>query len=70
MRILYMLKRSGDLFLGSECCVVMQIGMKMQIVVCIIMIDFMPGNGEHETGMFATFTGKVVRRCSVTFMTT
>ena len=43
-----MLKRSGDLFLGSECCVVMQIGMRMQIVVCISMIDFMPGNGEHE----------------------
>ena len=45
-----MLKRSGDLFLGSECCVVMQICMRMQIVVCISMIDFMPGNGEHETG--------------------
>ena len=53
-----MLKRSGDLFLGSECCVVMQIGMRMQIVVCISMIDFMPGNGEHETGMFATFQGR------------
>ena len=65
-----MLKRSGDLFLGSECCVVMQIGMRMQIVVCISMIDFMSGNGEHETGMFATFMGKVVRRRSVTFMTT
>ena len=65
-----MLKRSGDLFLGSECCVVMQIGMRMQIVVCISMIDFMPGNGEHETGMFATFTGNVVRRRGVTFMTT
>ena len=51
-----MLKRSGDLFLGSECCVVMQIGMRMQTVVCISMIDFMPGNGEHETGIFATFT--------------
>ena len=65
-----MLKRSGDLFLGSECCVVMQIGMRMQIVVCISMIDFMPVNGEHETGMFATFTGKVVQRNGVTFMTT
>ena len=65
-----MLKRSGDLFLGSECCVVMQKGMRMQIVVCISMIDFMPGNGELETGMFATFTGKVVRRRGVTFMTT
>ena len=53
-----MLKRSGDLFLGSECCVVMQIGMRMQIVVCFSMIDFMPGNGEHETGIFATFTEK------------
>ena len=39
--------------------VAMQIGMRMQIVVCISIIDFMPGNGEHETGMFATFTGKV-----------
>ena len=29
-----MLKRSGDLFLGSECCVVMQIGMRMQIGGC------------------------------------
>ena len=56
--------------MGSECCVVMQIGMRMQIVVCISMIDFMPGNGEHETGIFATFTGKVVRRRGVTFMTT
>ena len=55
-----MLERSGDLFLGSKCCVVMQIGMRMQIVVCISMIDFMPSNGEHETSMFATFTGKVV----------
>ena len=48
----------------------MQIGMRIQIFVCISMIDFMPGNGEHETGMFATFTGKVVRRRGVTFMTT
>ena len=55
-----MLKRSGDFIQGSECCVVMQIGMRMQIVVRVSMIDFMPGNGEHETGMFATFTGKVV----------
>ena len=38
-----MLKKSGDLFLGSECCVVMQIGMRMQIAVCISMINFMPG---------------------------
>ena len=30
----------------------------MQIVVCISMIDFMPGNGEHETGMFATLREK------------
>ena len=67
-----MLKRSGDLFLGSECWVVMQISMRMQIhvVVCISMIDFMPGNGEHETGIFATFTGKVVQCRGVTFMTT
>ena len=50
--------------------VVMQKGMRMQIVVCISMIDFMPGNGEHETGMFATLMGKVVRRHGVTFMMT
>ena len=65
-----MLKRSGDLFLGSECCIVMQICMRMQIVVCISIIDFMSGYGEHETGIFATFTGKVVRDRGVTFMTT
>ena len=63
-----MLKRSGDWFLGSECCVVMEIVMRMQIVVCISMIDFMPG--KHETGIFAIFMGKVVRRRGVTFMTT
>ena len=44
----------------------MQIGVRMQINVCISMIDFMPGNGEHETGIFATFIGKVVRRRGVT----
>ena len=33
------------------------------------MIDCMPGNGEHEMGIFATFTGKVVQRRGVTFMT-
>ena len=49
------------MFLGSECYVVMLIGMRMQIVVCISMIDFMAGNGEHETGIFATLTGKVVQ---------
>ena len=65
-----MLKTSGDLFLCSECSVVMQKVMRMQIVVCISMIDFMPGNGEHETGVFATLTGKVVRRRGVTFMKT
>ena len=48
----------------------MQIGMRMQIVVCISMIDFMPGNGEHEMGIFATLTAKVVWRRGVTFMTT
>ena len=26
------------------------------------MTDFMSGKGEHETGIFATFTGQVVRR--------
>ena len=41
----------------------------MQMVACISMIDFMPGNGEHEMGIFATFTGKVVRHRDVTFIT-
>ena len=27
------------------------------------MIDFMPGKDEHETGIFATFKAKAVRRC-------
>ena len=31
-------------------------------------MDFMPGRGEHETDIFATFTGKTVRRRGVTFM--
>ena len=52
----------------------MQISMRMQITVGIwvlnSMMDFMPGKGEHETGIFATFTGKVVGRCDVTFMST
>ena len=29
----------------------------------------MPGRGEHETDIFAIFTGKAVRRRGVTFMT-
>ena len=38
--------------------------------VLVSMMDFMPGKGEHETGIFATFTGKAVRRRGVTFMST
>ena len=59
------------LFPGSECCVVMQISMRIQIWVLVSMMDFMPGKGEHEICIFfATFTGKAVRRCDVTFMST
>ena len=57
---------------GSECCVVMQISMRMQIIVglwgLVSMKDFMAGKGEHETGISATFTGKAVPRRGVTFM--
>ena len=64
---LYMLKIWEDLFPGSECCVVMQISMRMQIIVdiwvLVSMMDFMPDKGENETGIFfATFMGK---RCDV-----
>ena len=31
---------------------------------------FHAGKGEHETCIFATFTGKAVRRRGVTFMST
>ena len=55
---LYMLKRWGGLFPGSECCVVMQISMRIQIWVLVSMIDFMPGKGEHETCIFCHFYGK------------
>ena len=52
----------------------MQISMRIQIIVgiwvLVSMMDFMPGKGEHETGIFQTFTGKVVRRRGVTFMST
>ena len=51
-------------------CVVMQISMRIQIWVLVSMMDFMPGKGEHETCIFATFTGKAVRRRGVTFMST
>ena len=40
------------------------------IWVLVSMMDFMPGKGEHETCIFATFTGKAVRRRGVTFMST
>ena len=40
----------------------MQISMRRQIIVGIYvlvsMIDFMPGKGEHETGIFCHFYGK------------
>ena len=59
---------------GLQVCVVMQISMKIQIIVGIwvllSMVDFMPDKGEHETGIFATFTRKAVRRLGVTFMST
>ena len=52
----------------------MQICKRMQIIVgiwvLVSMMDFMSGKGEHETGIFATFTGKAVRRRGVTFMST
>ena len=52
----------------------MQISMRIQIIVgiwvLVRMMDFMPGKGEHETDIFATFTGKSVRRGGVTFMST
>ena len=32
--------------------------------------SFVHGKGEHETDIFATFTGKAVRRRGVTFMST
>ena len=57
---------------GLRVRVVMQISMRIQIIVgiwvIVSMMDFMPGKGEHETGIFATFTGKAVRRRGVTFM--
>ena len=40
------------------------------IWVLVSMMDFMPDTGEHETGTFAIFTGKAMRRPSVTFMLT
>ena len=50
----------------------MQISNRMQIIVgiwgLVSMMDFMPGKGEHETGIFATFTGKAVPHHGVTFM--
>ena len=50
------------MFPGSECCVVMQISMRIQIIfgilVLVSMMDFMPGKGEHETGIFCHFYEK------------
>ena len=52
----------------------MQISMRIQIIVgiwvLVSMMDFVPGKGEHETGIFVTFTGKTMRRRGVTFMST
>ena len=57
-----MLKRRGDLFPGSECCVVMQMNMRMRIIVgiwvLVSMMDFMPDKGEHKTGIFCHFYWK------------
>ena len=65
--------RNTGMLLGSECCAVMQISMRMQIIVgiwvLVSMMDFMPGKGEHEAGI-CHFTGKAVRRCGVTLMST
>ena len=63
---------------GLRVCDVMQISMRIQIIVGIwvlvsmmdFMMDFMPGKDEHETGIFATFTGKAVRSRCVAFMST
>ena len=46
----------------------MQISMRIQTWVLVSMMDFMPGKGEHETCIFATFTGKAVRRRGVNVM--
>ena len=46
------------LFPCSECCVVMQISMRIQIWVLVSMMDFMPGKGEHEICIFCHFYGK------------
>ena len=52
----------------------MQISIRIQIIVGILvlesMMDVMPGKGEHETCIFAAFTGKAVRCRGVTFMST
>ena len=60
---------------GLRVCVVMQISMRIQIIVgiwvLVSMMDFMPGKGKYETGIFfATFTRKAVRRHDITFMST
>ena len=47
---------------GLRVCVVMQISMRIQIIVgiwvLVSMMDFMPGKGEHEICIFATFYWK------------
>ena len=47
---------------GLRVCVVMQISMRIQIIVgiwvLVSMMDFMPGKGEHETGIFCNLYGK------------
>ena len=52
--------------------VVMQISIQIIVGIWVLvsMMDFMPGKGEHETGIFATCTGQAVRRRGVTLMST
>ena len=65
MQTIYALKMRGFVS-GLRVCDVMQISMKIQIIVGIwvlvsmrdFMMDFMPGKGEHETGIFCHFYGK------------
>ena len=52
----------------------MQISMRIQIIVgiwvLVSIMDFMPGMGEHETGVFCHFYGKSGATRGVTFMFT
>ena len=46
---------------GLRVCVVMQISVRIQMIVdiwvLVSMMDFMPGKGEHETGIFCGKSG-------------